>query len=157
MDDKITAGRCKENSIETLVLAPGLPTCQTLSSLDIVEKSHQGHSSSSISSVGEWSLGNANEGFSLDQALRKETLWSQSQWVSPPHWLLMKATVRITDGKCITRSDCYSHKDHSGWSRHTTCKTQHTELCLTSWQPRGFVLPQYLSNPVHSGKLDHVL
>lgn len=106
MDDKISASRCKENSIETPFLAPGLPTCQTLSRLDIVEKSHQSHFSLSVSSEGEWSLDNAKEGFGLDQALRKETLWSQPQWVSPPHWLLMKATVRITDGKCITRSDC---------------------------------------------------
>lgn len=74
MDDKINASRCKENSIETPFLAPGLPTCQTLSSLDIVEKLHQSHFSLSVSSEGEWSLGNANEGFSLDQALRKETL-----------------------------------------------------------------------------------
>lgn len=111
----------------------------------------------SVSSEGAWSLGTANKGFSFNQALRKETLWSQSQWVSPPHWLFMEAIFRITDGKCIMRSDCYSHKDRSGWSRHITCKTQDTELCLANWQSRRFVLPHYLSNPIHSGKLDHVL
>lgn len=74
MDNKISASRCKENSIDTLVLAPGLPTCQTLSSLDIVEKSHQSHFSLSVASEEKWSLGNASKGFNLDQALRKETL-----------------------------------------------------------------------------------
>lgn len=100
--------------MEAPVLAPALPTCQTLCSVDIVEKSHQGHFSLSVSSDGVWSLGTANKGFSFDQAQRKETLWSQSQRVSPPYWLFIKATFRITDGKCITRSYCYSHKDHSG-------------------------------------------
>lgn len=150
------ASRCKENSIKSPVLAPALPACQTLCSLDVVEKSHQGHFSLSVSSEGVWSLGSANKGFSFDQALRKDTLWSQSQRDSPPHWLFMKAIFRITDGKYITRSYCYSHKDRSGWSRHITCKTQHAELCLASWQSKCFVLPHYLSNPIHSGKLDHV-
>lgn len=156
MDDEISASRCKENSTETLVLAPALLACQTLCRVDIVEKSHQGHFSLSVSSDGVWSLGTANKSFSFDQALRMETLWSQSQRVSPPHWLFVKAIFRITDGKCITRSYCYSHKDRSGWSRHITCKTQHAELCLASWQSRRFVLPYYLSNPIHSGKLDHL-
>lgn len=141
MDDKISASRCKENSIETLVLAPGLPTRQTLSSLGIVEISHRGHFSLPVSSEREWSLGNANEGFSLDQALRKETLWSHSQWVSPPHWQLMKATVRITDGKCITGSDCYSHKDHSGWSRHITCKPNTQSYAWPAGSPDVLFFP----------------
>lgn len=157
MDDEISAGRCKENSIEAPVPAPALPACQTLYCLVIVEKSHRGHFSLSVSSEEVWSLGIANKGFSFDQALRKESLWSQSQRVSPPHWLFMKAIFRITDGKCIMRSYYYNHKDRRGWSRHITCKTQHVELCLASWQSRHFVLPHYLSNPIHSGKLDHVL
>lgn len=157
MDDEISASRCKGNSTETPVVAPALPTCQFLCSLDLVEKSHQDHCSLSVSSEEVWSLGTANRGFSFDQALRKETLWSQSQQDSLPHCPFMKVIFRIMDGKCITRSYCYSRKDHSGCSRHITCKTQYAELCLASWQSRCFVLHHYLPRQIHSGKLDHVL
>lgn len=124
MDDKITASRCKENSIETLVLAPGLPTCQTLSILDIVEKSHQGHLSLSISS-GEWSLGNANKGFSLDQALRKETL------------------VTVTAGQPTSLATYESHCQNYRWKMH------HKIWLLQPQGPQWLISSHHLQNPTH--------